>query len=72
MKKKAFGSWLTAAPVCFQAPRTAPATSVAVVCGVVEVWASKGWHNPRGGSRGHGENSFCSGDLCGGGGGGSA
>ena len=28
------------------------------MCGVVEVWASKGWQNPRGGSRGHGENSF--------------
>ena len=28
------------------------------MCGVVEVWASKGRH---------GENSFCSGDLCGGG-----
>ena len=28
------------------------------MCGVVEVWASKGRHNPIGGSRGHGENSF--------------
>ena len=28
------------------------------MCGVVEVWASKGRHNPREGSRGHGENSF--------------
>ena len=28
------------------------------MCGVVEFWASKGRHNPRGGSKGHGENSF--------------
>ena len=49
-EKQTFGSWLTAAPVCFQAPRTAPATSMAVSFGV---WC--------------GENSFCSGDLCGGG-----
>ena len=34
MKKKTFGSWLTAAPICFQAPRTAPTTSVAVSLGV--------------------------------------
>ena len=28
------------------------------MCGVVEFWASKGRHNPRGGSKGHDENSF--------------
>ena len=33
-EKQTLGPWLTAAPVCFQAPRTAPATSVAVSFGV--------------------------------------
>ena len=46
----------------------------APVCGVVEVWASKGRHNPEEEAEGtartlSSSKSFCSGDLCGGGGG---
>ena len=37
-EKQTFGSWLTAAPVCFQAPRTAPAKFVAVSSGGRSVW----------------------------------
>ena len=33
-EKQTFGSWLAAAPVCFQAPRTIPTTSLAVSFGV--------------------------------------
>ena len=44
------------------------------VCGVVEVWASKGWHNPEEEAKGmartlSSSKSFCSDDLCGSGGG---
>ena len=33
-EKQTFGLWLTAVPVCLQAPHTAPATSVAMSFGV--------------------------------------
>ena len=43
-EKETFGSWLTAAPVCFQTPRTALATSVAVSFGV---WCGGGLEKQR-------------------------
>ena len=58
-EKQTFGSWLTVAPVCFQAPTN----SSSLKSFSPDVWCGGGlgkqrMAQPRGGSKGHGENSF--------------
>ena len=51
-EKQTFGSWLTVAPVCLQAPHTAPATCVAMSFGVWYGGGSGKQRTEEGGSRG--------------------
>ena len=58
-EKQTFGSWLMAAPVCFQAPTNSSSSKLfgsSVCCG--GGLGKQKTTQPRGGSKGHGENSF--------------